>query len=684
MSKQNPFPTEYFGEWNNVQSDYYVPDVVAGRINTLDMLDVPNCSSCHVFNADEEFDVMNKNHVLMYGRNFEDRVSKRCIKSKDAKEMMNKVVLAMATTLNTSFLAIEINTGYTGSTQEILSHPAFDMCISYALDTNTLNMLRRNINYYKLGAKSITADRYDGTAIKKELTGCIVFVHNLIVSDQMAYIDEHLTITLNDYIEMCISTVHILVIQHSVSSLPTGWKHMGGTNTHTILLNDSGRVDPAATRGGLVKLTQASVKKLITSAISIPPFVSSLYETRGEKHSDTIPINASNLTKLFMDRRSKSSWTSLANALPRKPASVKVGSAEWFDQIRDYLQIFLSHLTKGDSEVEKMIGAMTTNDVIRKYWLRALVHESANAETNYERFETFGDEFLNSAFFAYTAERHPKMTSSEFTSLKHHYLSVDHQPVMARALKLDSWIVSNITVGHKMLEDVFESFTGALYFAAEDAKRCFGLTFVKLFVSIIFDDIDLYGDDDAHLGNKKMMIDTIAVGLGVPKLTDDYTSMVKGQYTFKSSIRSATIEAIKNKGLSIPSIASLTVFGQGNTLAEAELNARTKLYKGLKAVGVTLAWIKEKNSKKKEQHNQVLTDLFQRCRLKARGKGMADIFVNKYETKSLIKAASLVGVMSDGKKVNLAFVEMTVTGDIGGSSKDNLLFSQLYNKFLSK
>lgn len=678
MSKQSPFPTEYFDEWNNIQSDYYVPDAVAPN--------GPTCTTCHTFNADTEYDVMNMNGVLMYGRNFEDRVHKRSIRSTEAKALMQLVKRTVASTSpgQPTFLAIEINTGYTSSTMAILTDPMFDICISYAYDSQTLNMLRRNINYYKLGAKAITADRYDGTPIKKDLTGCIVFVHNLVMSNKTAYIDEYLEITIDDYIEMSTSTVHILVVQYPIITPPTGWKKMGTTDTHTVLLNDSGRVDQTETHGGLIKLSHASIKKLVTSALTIPAFTSSLYESRETKYRDTIPINISNLAQLFMNRSSKSSWNSLIGAVPAKRPDTKVGSADWFEEMRNYLSIFLEHLTKGDEETARMIPAMTTNDTIRKYWLRALVHESANAETNYERFETFGDEFLNSAFFAYTAERHPKMTSSEFTSLKHHYLSVDHQPVMARALMLDTWIVSNMSVGHKMLEDVFESFTGALYFAAEDAKRCFGLTFVKLFVSIIFDNIDLYGEDDAHLGNKKMIIDTISVGLGVTKMTDDYSSIGKNGYTFKSTIKSATIEAIRAKGLLVPSLTSLTVFGKGATLAEAELDSRTKLYRELKAVGVTLVWIKDKNMKKKEQYNQVLTDLYQRCRLKAKGKRIVDITINKYETKSSIKAASLVGITGEGKKVNLAFSEMTVKDDIGGMSKDNILYSELYRKYLDK
>jgi len=650
---------KYFDNWNNINYDIYVPYTLKEH-------------SPNTFTADDEWEILQRPKTILYGRNFEDRIKHRAVTVDVAKNVCDNIENAVVAS---KFLAVEIGSTYTGLSLEMLSRDKFHTVLSYATDFRTLDMLRRNINFFRYGSKSISAAQWDGNIIN--FPGCVMVISSIIMIKGVPHVDAGLRITLSDFLEMHKSIVHVISIKGSIKAI-SGWD-ITSDGEYTTMRNVSGMVD--GIDGGL----QSSIlKSQVTAMVPIEDYTFSLFEANDNKINIEIP--SSNFSKLFMDRRSKSLWREITTSLPRVDKDIKVASAEWLKNYKSYLKVFLTKLTKGDTELLNLVPGMLSDKAMKAYWIRSMVHESANAENNYERLEIFGDEFLNTAFFAYTSERFPKMTPEEFTSLKHEYLSVDKQPTFSRELHLEDWIISNLTVGRKILEDIFESFCGALYFAAEESQRCMGMTFVKLLVVAIFDDIDLYGNEDAHVGNKKMVIDTInssLFGKDNP-MTNNFQFSQNGSFNFRMNILSHAVDFFSKRGIESSSLRDMKITGKGKSSHEAELDAHKKLYFILKGIGVTLGWAKQLSAAKKITNDSVLSELQQRVLIKAKKIGYKDVVIKKYDADVSHRGASLVGINADGKRVNLTFIELVSKSDIGGSQKDNIMIGELYQKFLKK
>jgi dsRNA-specific ribonuclease len=92
-----------------------------------------------------------------------------------------------------------------------------------------------------------------------------------------------------------------------------------------------------------------------------------------------------------------------------------------------------------------------------------------NSDQNYESLETLGDTFLSKAFFVYFRGKYPDLTDKQYTDLKTKYMSKSYQKKLSQILGFGKYlrIDSLLTLTIGMLEDVFESFVGALYLVSE-------------------------------------------------------------------------------------------------------------------------------------------------------------------------------------------------------------------------
>lgn len=131
---------------------------------------------------------------------------------------------------------------------------------------------------------------------------------------------------------------------------------------------------------------------------------------------------------------------------------------------RTYLSRVLSFL---DSDIRDFMLLPQ----FERIWQRVFTHASVieDPRGNYELPETIGDAFVNANFKILLVERYPSITDSEMTSLSNHYMSKAFQPKMAKALGMENHLI--VSESHrefvkgdmsKILEDVFESFCGAL------------------------------------------------------------------------------------------------------------------------------------------------------------------------------------------------------------------------------
>lgn len=127
------------------------------------------------------------------------------------------------------------------------------------------------------------------------------------------------------------------------------------------------------------------------------------------------------------------------------------------------LQVFLYHgiLSKfiKDPELRKLY---ITDDKMQ-IWYQAFTDKSASP-LNYDRLEKFGDAVLKSQFVRYLMERFTNVSEDALNAFQDRYMSKDPQRDYTIMLGFYKFIIfeQDLVLSRDMLEDVFESFTGAL------------------------------------------------------------------------------------------------------------------------------------------------------------------------------------------------------------------------------
>ncbi len=104
----------------------------------------------------------------------------------------------------------------------------------------------------------------------------------------------------------------------------------------------------------------------------------------------------------------------------------------------------------------------------------AFTHSSFNADANtkhrdYERFEFLGDSVINMVVTEYAFTVHPEMGQGNLTKLKSMLVATNSLSALSLKYGLDKYIrvgnsfVAQVSRSKHLLEDVFESFIGAVY-----------------------------------------------------------------------------------------------------------------------------------------------------------------------------------------------------------------------------
>lgn len=143
----------------------------------------------------------------------------------------------------------------------------------------------------------------------------------------------------------------------------------------------------------------------------------------------------------------------------------------------------------------------------------AFTHSSCNSNTNgkhidYERLEFIGDSVVGLITVDIAFKLHPNLNQGSLTKLKHSI--VDTKSLSNYALKyhFDEFIhvgnsyPNDIKKSHALLEDVFESFMGAIYI-----DQGFDVAY-KVFSSIVYDDIKNYKPEE-HIDYKSSLQEEI-------------------------------------------------------------------------------------------------------------------------------------------------------------------------------
>jgi dsRNA-specific ribonuclease len=187
--------------------------------------------------------------------------------------------------------------------------------------------------------------------------------------------------------------------------------------------------------------------------------------------------------KLVMIRPNRTSTVKIYN----KPSMKKdnLSQEEWDKNFEIFLKNTLAPVAKEET-IHKIINSSTLS-----MWKKAFTHETIDLNDNYEQLETIGDRVLELCFLKYLLRKFPDLSPQEITELKSKYMSKIYQGTTSRKLGFGDWIrVGNDISSISILEDVFESFFGAL-FEISDSIIGDGVGYVLSlkFLSLIFEDV---------------------------------------------------------------------------------------------------------------------------------------------------------------------------------------------------
>jgi len=124
-------------------------------------------------------------------------------------------------------------------------------------------------------------------------------------------------------------------------------------------------------------------------------------------------------------------------------------------------------------DIEKLLLSLGFHAKTGLYYEMALTHSSVNGEKNshnqdYERLEFLGDSLIGFVTSELCFTYHPEMEEGELSSLKSNFIKTDSEALYAKKIGLDKLIRvgpsfhEDFSKDHPLLEDVFESFIGAL------------------------------------------------------------------------------------------------------------------------------------------------------------------------------------------------------------------------------
>lgn len=166
-------------------------------------------------------------------------------------------------------------------------------------------------------------------------------------------------------------------------------------------------------------------------------------------------------------------------------------SQEWISAFQAFIYQQLARIIPDEQARVPYVG---TYEVMR-IWLNAFTHQSFDLAHNYEQLETLGDRALEFAFTRYLMRKFPQITDSEITQLKRAYMSSkEHgkQQEYARRLGFEPYIrFVGLEVPDPILEDVFESFFGALVEVSDKLKDGLGMVNVSNFVASFFEEVGI-------------------------------------------------------------------------------------------------------------------------------------------------------------------------------------------------
>ena len=351
----------------------------------------------------------------------------------------------------------------------------------------------------------------------------------------------------------------------------------------------------------------------------------------------------------------------------------------WRNNLRSFLRnVILSKIISSDAVLNKLVS-----DDAMKIWEVAFTNESFNPNVtqNYEELELLGDVALAHNYVKFMMASYPEITRSQLSEFRTKYLAKGFQSKLSGSLGFGQHIRSRFRTNTHILEDVLESFFGALELIGDkEFKFGAGSGLVYNMVVELYKDVPV--DWDVTLGNSKTRVKETYEGLqwinpkiNKEKVPEQVIENEDGTTTFSILIPQNGINFLKNIGVNVTSNVLATV--TENTKKIASNNAYVIAVRKLQQLGITDEFLIN-YKKSKDLNNQELIPYINSIKPRLLNEGYIDFYLTEHHVKSKAgmaqktsKYIQLIGVDSNGKKEILGMTPDPVA-DVLEGKKDVL------------
>jgi dsRNA-specific ribonuclease len=172
---------------------------------------------------------------------------------------------------------------------------------------------------------------------------------------------------------------------------------------------------------------------------------------------------------------------------------------DWLTQLRMFVVSIMSCVIKDKEMLIQMV-----NPEAMKIWARAFTHANFDDIQNYESIETMGDGVLKYTFRKLLFRRTPDITDAQISNYDTYYMAKMFQSEMSSLMGFNTWVRMNGVPTRDIIEDLFESFFGAIDMVGDSMREGMGTTISLMFLNYIFK--DRVFDPKRASGNPKTII----------------------------------------------------------------------------------------------------------------------------------------------------------------------------------
>jgi len=528
--------------------------------------------------------------------------------------------------LKIPFGVFECCAGIGGNTLSFLDSPNVEWTVSYEINTERRDMLRRNISMYKLESRCFIPNEGFG-GVPPQYVGSVLYfdppwLPSHIKGNQSTkedYVLHGIKIGSKTLEEWISESRHCSMI---VMRVPPGYKldPTPGFKYESMLLG------PKKNSLLIIAYPETAIQAPPKTAIQSPPKI--VNQTAVQTGIQTaVQTPPSPQTEKFQDDL----------------------NMEWYEGLRNYLRDqVLPLVVKSPDHRNKLVS-----DEAMKVWIICFTHESYNPNVgqNYEELELVGDHSMESNFMMYLYLNYPGMTRSDLSQLKSHYMSKPAQAVMSLKLGLNKWVrYRTININMHTFEDIIESFFGGLHILGDQVfKFGAGNGLCYAMINWLFSDTPV--DREFTKGKPKTIIKETFEMLHWGVAVETYeknpnTNLTTVTISFPAEAM-ATLQSLGVK-LQSPVIA----VEEGYTKKIASDKAYDIALQKIRNIGITEEWVTSVRGTR-NMRNPELAPFIEPVQAKIKSQGLKGFYASKVQQTSNGKMFQLIGIKQDGSRVIL-------------------------------